>query len=232
MPRYIYGEDPASQNDFFGIVIHEVINPTPENPKPLPLLRDIYKLNHTSFDKIIEFHNEYLFKKFPPSHMVIDYTNERTFTDLLESKFGKARTEKITFSSGTSGTKKMLKDDGLGILRQGYQFPNPAKMSDPTKSELVRELVDQLKHEEMKLTPSGKESFDHPSGKHNDVGIAWELSIHGCLKFMLNAHEKHGVVTKKYSSRRKNDLYGSGIPDGATLLGSTMYTPGDRLGQF
>jgi len=24
LPRYIYGKDPASQNDFFGIVIHEM----------------------------------------------------------------------------------------------------------------------------------------------------------------------------------------------------------------
>lgn len=233
MPRYIYGEDPASQNDFFGIIIHEIPNATPENPKPLPLLRDIYKLNHTSFDKIIEFHNEYLFKKFPPSYMVIDYTNERTFTDLMESKFGKSRVEKINFSSGTSGTKKMLKDDGLGIMRQGYQFPNPMKMNDETKKELVRELVEQLKHEEMKLTPSGKESFDHPTGRHNDMGIAWELSIHGCLKFMLNAHQKHIVLNKKYSSKRKDVIYGSAIPEGSTLLGSTTYQPGGSgFGQF
>jgi len=80
--RYIYGEDPASQNDFFGILIHEMPGPTRDNSKPLPLLRDIYKLNHTSFDKIIEFHTRVLFPKSPPSLMVFDYTNERTFTDL------------------------------------------------------------------------------------------------------------------------------------------------------
>jgi hypothetical protein len=114
--------------------------------------------------------------------MVFDYTNERTFTDLMENRFGKSRVVKINFSSGTSGTKKMLKDDGLSILKQGYQFPNPAKIRDPVKSQLVRELVEQLKHEEMKLTPSGKESFDHPVGRHNDLGIAWELSIHGCIQ--------------------------------------------------
>ena len=95
MPRYIYGEDPASQNDYFGIVIHEMPTPTRENPKPLPLLRDIYQLNHTSFDKIIEFHTNVLFRKFPPALRVFDYTNERTFTDIMENRFGKSRVPEI-----------------------------------------------------------------------------------------------------------------------------------------
>ncbi|MDH3765499.1 MAG: hypothetical protein OER82_06785 [Nitrosopumilus sp.] len=94
MPRYIYGEDPASQNDFFGIVIHEMSSPTRETPKPVPLLRDVYALNHTSFDKIIEFHTQVLFKKFSPSLMVFDYINERTFADLMIEDFGGDRVEK------------------------------------------------------------------------------------------------------------------------------------------
>jgi len=108
LPRYICGEDPASQDDFCGIVIHEIPSPTREIPKPVPKLRDLYKLNHTSFDKIIEFHTKELFQKFPPSLIVIDYTNERTFTDIMEARFGKSRIEKINFSSGISGIKKML----------------------------------------------------------------------------------------------------------------------------
>jgi hypothetical protein len=37
----------------------------------------------------------------------------------------------------------------------------------------------------MLLTPSGRESFDHPTGRHNDLGIACELSIHGCIQLGL-----------------------------------------------
>ena len=188
MSRFIYGEDPASQNDFYGIVIYELPSPTKENPKPLPKLRDLYKLNHTSFDKIIEFHTNVLFRKYPPRLMVFDYTNERTFTDIMENRFGKSRVIKVNFSSGTSGTKKMLKDDGLSILKQGYRFPNPYKIKDPNKAQLVRDLIEQLKHEEMKITPSGKESFDHPTGRHNDLAIAWELSIHGCIQTGLKVN--------------------------------------------
>ena len=107
MPRYIYGENPASQNDYFGIVIHEMPSATKEIPKPVPLLRDVYALNHTSFDKIIEFHTRVPFPKFPPRLIVFDYANERTFTDLMDARFGKSRVSKINFSAGTSGTKKM-----------------------------------------------------------------------------------------------------------------------------
>ena len=120
--------------------------------------------------------------------MVFDYTNERTFTDLMDVRFGKSRVSKINFSVGTSGTKKMLKDDGLSILKQGCRFSNPASTKDPVKAELVRELITQLKHEEMLLTPSGRESFDHPTGRNNDIAIAWELLIHGCIKLGLKAN--------------------------------------------
>ena len=79
----------------------------------------------------------------------------------------------------------MLKDDGLSILKQGYTFPNPNNIRDPIKSQLVRELIEQLKHEEMNLTPSGRELFDHTTGRHNDMGIAWELSIHEYIQLGL-----------------------------------------------
>ncbi|MDH3339790.1 MAG: hypothetical protein OEL84_00740 [Nitrosopumilus sp.] len=47
----------------------------------------------------------------------------------MENRFGKSRVTKINFS-GASGTKKMLKDDGLSILKQGYRFPNPVNILD------------------------------------------------------------------------------------------------------
>lgn len=216
MPRYIYGEDPASQNDFFGIVIHELPEIEMDNQTPLPLLRDIYALNNTSFDKILDFHTDVLFKKYPPFYMVFDYTNERTFTDMMIRDFGVDRVEKVNFTAGTSGTKKMLKDDGLSILKQGYQFPNPAKIKDPAKSQLVLELIEQLKHEEMILTASGRESFDHPTGRHNDIGIAWEMSIHGCiqlgLKIDLPGNHVGGQITEEPNSDSFNGMIG-GIPN-------------------
>jgi hypothetical protein len=74
----------------------------------------------------------------------------------MENRFGKSRMRKINFSAGISGTKKMLKDDGLSILKQGHRFQNPGTILDPAKLHLVLELAEQLKHEEMSLTPSGR----------------------------------------------------------------------------
>jgi len=56
------------------------------------------------------------------------------------------------------------------------------------KSELIRELIEQLKHEEMNLTKSGRELFNHPVGRHHDLAIAWELSIHGCIQLGLKVN--------------------------------------------
>ena len=43
---YLFMRGRSSQNDFFGIVIHEIPSPTIDNPKPVPLLRDIYIIQH------------------------------------------------------------------------------------------------------------------------------------------------------------------------------------------
>ena len=105
-----------------------------DDQTPLPLLKDIYALNNTSFDKILDFHTDVLFKKYPPYYMVFDYTNERTFIDMMIRDFGIDRVEKVNFSTGISGTKLQLKQDGLSILKHGYRFPNPANIRDPKKS--------------------------------------------------------------------------------------------------
>ena len=40
----------------------------------------------------------------------------------------------------------------------------------------------------MKITPSGRESFDHPTGRNNDMVIAWDLSIHECIHLGLKVN--------------------------------------------
>ncbi|MDH3313156.1 MAG: hypothetical protein OEM28_08420 [Nitrosopumilus sp.] len=65
-----------------------------DDQTPIPLLRDIYAIRNTSFDKILQFHTDVLFKKWPPFYMVFDYTNERTFTDMMIRDFGEDRVKK------------------------------------------------------------------------------------------------------------------------------------------
>ena len=202
--RYIYGLDPASQNDFFGIVMHELSD-------DLPKLKDIKKLRHLPFDKMLEILEE-LFSKYNPHHIVIDYTNEKTFTDILIRRYGKRRVDAVNF--GVS-SKKMLKDDGLAVLKQGYVLPNPSRIQDSQKARWIRDLVEELQHEEMNITRSGRETFDHPIGRHNDLATAWELSIHGCLKFMLNKSTGH--VGGSLYTKLPDDGYGFGFPINSSL---------------
>ncbi len=186
--RYMYGIDLASGSggDYTGIVIHSLDNITKEEPRPLPRLTNLYQ-EKMDFTHQLDFLNEHLFPKYPPYHMVFDYTNEKSFTDMMIRDYGADMVEGIIFGAGLSGTKKMLKDDGAFILMEGYQFPNVTQMKNPAKAELVKTLIEELRHEEMKLTPTGRESFDHPRGKNNDMAHAWEMSIHACIRFMLNA---------------------------------------------
>ena len=216
--RYIYGLDPASQNDHFGIIVHRL--PEKRMQEELPQLQTLRKLRQMPFDEMLEFLYSELFPRYPPYYIVIDYTNERTFTDILIRKYSKRRVKALIFSDTS---KKMLKDDGIAILNQGYKFPDDTDR----KSKIalwIRDLKEELIHEEMILTPAGKETFSPPQGKHNDLAIAWELSIHGCLKFMFSKPGPHLVVTKKYTTDRF-DYLGSGIPPGAVHLGRTVFLP-------
>src|SRR2546428_7228490 len=109
MSRYVYGLDPASKNDAFGIVVHDL----PFGPKVLRRLCAINKLTNTSFDMVYDYIVSNMFRRYPPFYVCIDYTNEKTFSDFLLTKYGKDRVELITFSSAN---KLMLKEDGLSIM--------------------------------------------------------------------------------------------------------------------
>ncbi|AFU58299.1 hypothetical protein Ngar_c13610 [Candidatus Nitrososphaera gargensis Ga9.2] len=237
MARYIYGLDPASKNDWFGIVVHELMMAAHERP---PRLRAINQMTHTSFDKIYGYLVEDMFKRYPPYYIVIDYSNEKTFSDLLVRLYGKEKVERIAFSNAN---KLMLKEDGLAIMKQEYKFPNPAKVADPAVAQLILLLVQQLKSEQILQTATGKTTFDHPRGQHNDLAIAWELSIHGCLKFMIRGQRNTGLVySRKYdyddyassslgyasNNNYNNHGLGSGVPDrvGVTRTDRAIIYPG------
>jgi hypothetical protein len=201
--RYVYGLDPASKSDYFGIVVHAL------RDGKTPKLVALDALTNTSFDRLYDHLTNDTFRKYPPYHMVIDYTNEKTFSDMLVERYGKRKVELIHFSTGT---KQQLKEDGLSILNQGYRFPNP-KSKSPQVAQHIHDLLTQLQHEQIVLTKTGKTTFDHPSGEHNDLAIAWELSIHGCLRFMNKKPYTPVVVSRKYDIYGSSDnVIGSGIP--------------------
>jgi hypothetical protein len=204
---FVYGLDNASKNDFFGIVVHE-IPAFDKNKAYLPDLVTLRKLTHIPYDKMMEILTQDLFPRYPPLEIVSDYSNEKTFTDFLVRDFGKQRVTPIPF---TIPNKQMLKDDGLNILTQGYEFPNPALIEDPQIKQWVMELMQQLKREQVIHTPTGRITFDHPSGEHNDLAIAWELSIHGCIKHILKKGARPIIHSK--TATRSPQAYGTNYGD-------------------
>jgi hypothetical protein len=206
MDGFVYGLDPASKADWFGIVIHQLPKfveqghcyycdtqtmfenrctecrrrwPANANLPRLKILKDLSGLN--SYTDVIDLLRD-LFQRYPPSYIVTDYTNEKTLTDILRKDFGDDMLEPINF---TLPNKQMLKEDSLALIKMGYTWPNPDHLKDQENATMVRNLVNQLLQEQVITTRSGKITFDAPKGAHNDLAIAWELSVHGCLKFIL-----------------------------------------------
>jgi hypothetical protein len=178
----VYGIDPASKNDYTGCVIHAI--PQYEIGVPhVPFIKDLFNIRFLPFDKLLfKLQSEY-FPHYPPTLIVTDYTNEKTFTDLLVTKYGEQRVEPYNF---TNQSKLLLKQDGLSIMNMGYQFPNWKRVKDPQRQEWGFMLENQLQMEQLLTKADHTQRFDHPVGEHNDLSTAWELSIHGCLRYLLN----------------------------------------------
>lgn len=258
MEGFVYGLDPASKNDYFGITIHQLPKfvapgfcyyceiqtmqpdgkcgdcgkPWPWNTN-LPRLKTVWDATGmNSFLDALDKLEQDLFPKYPPTLIVADYTNEKTFTDLLRKDYGDERVEPVNF---TIPSKTMLKEDGLSIIKMGYEFPNPDFVKNPETAQRIRNTVDQLIHEQVITTKSGKITFDHEPGKHNDLAISWELSIHGCLRYILrHVLPGGGAVGSRTAShlmkkRRPNvitnaDLISELYKDGnTTVLGVSRY---------
>jgi hypothetical protein len=221
MARYVYGLDAAETTDYFGIAVHDLNMSEYETvrgqkvPKAYRLpklvtLRAFYNYRYPEVERIL-LHD--LFRRFPPAYLVYDYSNEKSFGERLVERFGKERVELLTFSSAV---KLQLKKDGTTILQMGYKFPRVDNLPYSAKGQppqmsirwLVEELIKQLHNEQMFPTKSGnKLTFDHPPGRHNDLAIAWELSVHGCLKFIDRQSKSRPMsATKVYSREPTSDM--------------------------
>ncbi|MCZ6582892.1 MAG: hypothetical protein O6761_06950 [Thaumarchaeota archaeon] len=217
--RNIYGIDLASKDDFFAVVLNQLPpydgDIYKDDPSSyLPRLRTLRQYHRTDYPKMLRMLRGELFSRFPPFYIVIDYTSEKTFTDFLVESYKDDRVEKINFNIGS---KKMLKEDGLNLMSQGYQFPNVEQIPSGPSTDQVKEwfrIMDmQLRHEQIITTRSNKISFNHPEGEHNDLAIAWELSAHGCLRFMLkpvvgiHVRSSNGRQQRKESIENINSLF-------------------------
>ena len=202
--RNIYGIDYASKNDYFAVVLHQLPEYVAGQPY-LPKLKTLRKYPHTSYAEMLKILEQDLFRRYPPFYIVPDYTSEKTFTDILIESYGKDTIEPVVFGNSS---KKMLKEDGLSMMSMGYEFPNPAQIHTqyPILADWIRGMIDELLREQIITTKANNMTFDHPQGEHNDLAIAWELSIHGCLRWSLRPVGT-GTVVSSNGKMRKSKMY-------------------------
>jgi len=153
----------------------------------LPMLKDVYRFHHDNYEDVLQWYTSTVCNKYYPTTISIDITNNAQMGDSLINRFGKDTVDAQRFQNvGQSNTKYMLKQIGLDYLKMGYTFPNPETISDPSKADIIRELKTQMMHEQLKLTPSGRTTFDHPTGKKNDNVHGWELSLKAVMDYQKN----------------------------------------------
>ena len=128
-----------------------------------------------------------MFNRFPPMIAEIDSTREAFLTNALVRKYGESKIIPVKFmNSGSSNTKFELKQIGFSFLDSGYEWVDTnlmEKKGHVKSAKLFKILKKEMMHEQVQFTASGRVSFDHPIGKHNDLVHGWELSLKAVMEF-------------------------------------------------
>lgn len=189
---FFHGIDPATKNDYYTDAIHLLTHKPTSNTevqgkdfKWLPLLVDIVRLKKRDPNDIMDIQIK-LFNRFPPMYATIDSTREDFLSSALQRKYGETRIIPMKFSNtGSSNTKFKLKQLGYAYIQAGYEWPNINKIEVqfPRYAKLLRLLKKEMMHEQQKATETGRVTFSHPLGKHNDLVHAWEMSLNSVMEF-------------------------------------------------
>jgi len=168
------------------------------------------RLKHYSPDELIDYQIE-MFNKFPPTYVKIDSTREEFLANALVRKFGESTIIPVKFmNSGSSNTKFQLKQVGYNYLNSGYQWPNVTELEKtlPRFAKIIKILQKEMKHEQVEYTDSGRITFKHPVGKHNDLVHGWELSLDAVMEYQEKnlGYEKRRNKNKLVDDQMKNDI--------------------------
>lgn len=190
---FFHGIDPATKGDYYTDVVHVLpAKPKMDLTKPgekykwVPYLCYIMRLKKMDPDDIID-HQIKIFNRFPPLFCKIDTSREDFLTNALQRKYGESKIMPVKFlNSGTSNTKFHLKQVGYSYIKAGYEWPNDITLEEHGYyrfAKLMRLLKKEMMHELVTKTDTGRISFGHPAGKHNDLVHGWELSLDAVMEF-------------------------------------------------
>lgn len=141
--------------------------------------------------------------KYPPKEIWVDYTNEKSFSEWLESKLNPAfanpyskqhgkwkYVEPVVFSQPVKlnmkqNARQMMEEDPV-TKKRIFTFPDPKKTRPETNAiiDLARE---QLLREGFKIGGGGgvpRMHFPKPDGFDNDLVMGLELGLLGCRKYV------------------------------------------------
>lgn len=207
---FFHGIDPASKGDYYVDVVHLLTHKPTSNTevqakdfKWNPFLVDIIRLKKRDPNEIMDIQIRQ-FNKFPPMFATIDSSREDFLASALQRKYGETRIIPMKFQNvGSSNTKFQLKQLGFAYIDAGYEWPDYALVEKryPRFAKLLRLLKKEMMHEQQKSTETGRVTFSHPIGKHNDLVHAWEMSLNSVMTYQKKnlGFEKRGVDNPEYA---------------------------------
>ncbi len=185
--KYIYGIDLAQSLNYTAIIVTSI----DKNKARIAAIRKYKDLTYPQVQEIL-FND--LFKRCVPDCIVVDYTNERSFAETMESKFNSSfmdssssgyrnwrMVQPVTFNQAV---KLEMKQNAREIFEK-KQFSWPSKLlTDPRVWSLIDELKQQMLREYASPGMNGQFSFPKPEGHDNDLIIALELNLYGAKRFL------------------------------------------------
>lgn len=171
---WLYGLDPATKSDYFGVVVH-VLPPKPQDGSPwLPYLREAFNIRHERYTDVLVWLQNILFHNLPPYYGVVDATRDNSFAQELENKYGDTR---IKSEHMTNPLNYEMKMNAFNFLHDGYTFPNTALMHSKRKAIAIADIKTQCLLERVEWSATNRATFTHPPSAHNDLNRAWEMSL-------------------------------------------------------
>ena len=181
-----YGIDLAQSLNYCGIVVTSI--------EEQIRLVTIKKIKNSTYPELSNLLIDDLFKRFPPSYVCVDYTNEKSFSETLEAHLNNGFLDQSSSSYKkwqcvepvvfTQASKLQLKQNARELFEKKYFVWPKKEQSDPAIWPLVEELWEQMMREAGTAGPDGQLRFPKPAGYDNDLIIALELNLYGGKKFL------------------------------------------------
>ena len=177
-------------------------------------------------------------KEDPADFYVCEKNNTGTHViDSLKSIYGIPITA-ITTSNDIKSDKVISKGatmDKSDIVKTVKTMKKAgALLITKNKTPHMKKFIRQLNSFVKKQTKAGKITYGAEGQEHDDYVMAFLIGMHFIVHNFLKQYQKRQTMSKKHSRDIYRNEVGSGIPEGARLIGRNIIYPGGSggMGQF